>query len=121
MGMQTELVTIQKENRTRDGAGGENITLVNVATNVPAYKNWQRRTGNKYERLDESRGSGGPGVVTRTNLFFEFTGEPFPDVQVNYRIVDASGISFLVEYVRTYYDEDNPADSSMQADVLVNR
>ena len=100
MSLQAVTVSILREVRTGDGAGGKAVSLTTVASGVSAGVNFYRTTSET--RLETATGSvSGPGVLTQTKRLVTFL-PPFPDVRVNDRIAVANGATYVVQFVRTY-------------------
>lgn len=94
------LVSIERDTNTLDDYGGETASTATAATGLRATKHYYSRQG--LERLEGTAQASGPGLLTKTKVFFKFQ-QPHPDVRVNDRIVEEVSLDeWLVMFVRTY-------------------
>lgn len=114
MSLRTIKVDVQRQVDTGDGGGGSTVAWPIVFPQVPATQNFYGRTSQLLRLEQAAHNAQGPGIQTRKQQLFVFRQQPFPDIQVNDRIVTPDGVKYVVQFngVRRY-------DSTLQVDTEV--
>jgi hypothetical protein len=100
-------ITLKRESRTGDGAGGKVVSLSTVST-FSATKHFYRKESLTREEVPK-------GVEVEEMRLFVVRNKPFPAVELNDRLVLGDGTEFLVIHPARVYSE------TMQIDTRIMR
>ncbi len=108
MSLKKIAVSVEREVRGSDGAGGKTRSWTRILSNLTATKNYYSSASLlRLEQADHN--AAGPGVQTRTLQLFTFR-PPFPiGIQREDRIYGADGKRWSVRFIRGY-------DTTLQID-----